>query len=376
MCSPEKIFILYIIEMGGSQSKTPAPAASRAPAPAPAAAAPAPATAQTTQAAQAAQAAAQAAAQTATQAATQAADAIQRARAAQLAAEEAARTAQVSQTTQTAEAIQAAQRAQEAAAQAASAAQAAQITQTAKIAEANEAAQRAQIAATQAAQAAQQAEAIKTEQATLAGEVSVLDSQQRVGYINQNLQTMENQLFGFNQTTPTIQQFTNRCRAFHNYNVNSFYQGLRTNVLNYSLVPSVNTLRDVFQNWINTETTSIDASVIQKLYNILYVNSDLNNNMKNYIKNDGTNNIMTELLQYVSDNPNLTEAELVSYIRTYVRNYNPGEGSTQQTYNYLYPYETFTNYVKKSNNYSRISVDNGSSIWHSKLTGAPFSPKV
>jgi len=125
---------------------------------------------------------------------------------------------------------------------------------------------------------------------------------------------------------------------------------------------------------------NVSYSISNILYNLLYGNNQiLGSSVKDYIDGDSTNVILSRLLKYLTYNPNYTEAELLQNIITYANELggnqfdslgNEINASSQQSS------QAFTNYVKKSNNYSRISVDNGSSMWHSRLSGAPFSPKV
>ena len=212
-----------------------------------------------------------------------------------------------------------------------------------------------------------------------------------------------NALFG-NTNSMTSQQFNNRCKAFYDYT-----KAIGTNVSDnteladllldiYSRnaeIPPYTSILPEIQNWINTTSpTFLNYNFTNRIYNILTPA------LKSYIAGESEPSVLlSKIIYYLINNTNSTEAQLLQTIITFC---NEAMGSNNLLYfdnlgnliNRVYDNlgnlinvnqeinnnqqntQAFTNYVKKYNNYSRISVDNGSSMWHSRLSGSPFSPKV
>ena len=204
-----------------------------------------------------------------------------------------------------------------------------------------------------------------------------------------------NILFGFNIETfqtPTQRQFNNKCKVYFNA-FNEYandgsgggeyaeFKYLFSEIYNRSEeIPPVTAIASELQTWIDTRSPqNVSYSISNILYNLLYGNNQiLGSDIKVFIHGDSTNVILSRLLNYLQNNPNYTEAGLLQTSVTYA---NELGGPFDSLGNIINPSsqqntQAFTNYVKKSNNYSKISVDNGSSMWHSRLSGAPFSPKV
>ena len=102
-------------------------------------------------------------------------------------------------------------------------------------------------------------------------------------------------------------------------------------------------------NYILTTFQSGNPSLLLKAILIRYIFNNINNDNSSLFTN--LNNIMNSL---ASGSKNLSQWETIS-----------NEG-----------FKNYTNNKSLHLDYSKISMDNGSSIWHNKMNGSPFSPKL
>ena len=144
----------------------------------------------------------------------------------------------------------------------------------------------------------------------------------------------------------------------------------------------------VGSNWILTNTINIPLDrtttilTKERLFKIELHNSG-NTNLLNYINlitATYTNNyllLMAILYRYIFNHIEDENVTLFSNLRNIINDLVLGTRNLSQWQTIS---ESFTNYSsnRSINNidYSKISINNGSSMWHSRLSGSPFSPKV
>ena len=188
-------------------------------------------------------------------------------------------------------------------------------------------------------------------------------------------------------STQTIQQKNNLVRLLASNKSNEFDTFLTTYLANYGSI-TYEALMTVGSNWILTNTINIPLDrtttilTKERLFKIELHNSG-NTNLLNYVNlitATYTNNyllLMAILYRYIFNHIEDENVTLFSNLKNIINDLVLGTRSLNdwQTIS-----ESFTNYSsnRSINNidYSKISIDNGSSMWHNKLSGSCFSPKV
>jgi len=220
---------------------------------------------------------------------------------------------------------------------------------------------------------------------------------------------IKEQLFGNNQNPLTPQQKNNLIRILSTPNYSSLRNSLDLALANYQTYLSYNEILINGNDWINSNTPIISYDITNRIYDHLSeVNRILNRDSNRYIKN-----YLQSIGAFNTDYTTVSIQFMTNYIMTHPATVTPEETATAFL-NHLVDYydippggtttggtttggtttggtttggtttggtttesglESFRNYTKNKSinfDYSKISVDNGSSMWHNRMNGSPF----
>uniref|UniRef100_A0A6C0IFF0 Uncharacterized protein n=1 Tax=viral metagenome TaxID=1070528 RepID=A0A6C0IFF0_9ZZZZ len=126
------------------------------------------------------------------------------------------------------------------------------------------------------------------------------------------------------------------------------------------------------QNWFNNpENAPTIAITVSDRFIDFYISTlmprQLPTSILSRINQTNGIQIIQHIVTYITGNLTTTDAQIIADLTTYVSTHFDASG------NPIPGIEPFQNY-EGYQNYSKISLDNGSSLWHNKLNGSPFSP--
>lgn len=199
----------------------------------------------------------------------------------------------------------------------------------------------------------------------------------RTNDINADYNTLTNMIFGsflFNsinlENTSTPIQNNNLTKIFTMTSTESGNFGqLITSLLaqnpKLSFVSMATTIQNWFDNPVNTPAIEITLSD-----RFMYAYQLLRQRIPPAtlaIVNHNNVQVDRHLLTYLTNNLNATDPQMIIEMATYIATRFDSAGNPIPG---MAPFQNYEGYM----NYSKISMDNGSSLWHNKMNGSPFSP--